>query len=67
MRDLTETAGFKVSETILRLLGTESSGQNKRYVYILYLCRGSHVIPFICKGSHVTHYRKRFFFMYLLA
>jgi hypothetical protein len=31
---LTETTGFKVSETNLRLLGTECSGHNKRYVYI---------------------------------
>jgi ADP-ribose pyrophosphatase YjhB (NUDIX family) len=34
-RTLTETTGVKVSETNLRHLGTaDSSGQNKRYVYI---------------------------------
>jgi hypothetical protein len=40
-RTLTETTGFKVSETNLRLLGTESSGQNKRYVYIACVRPGS--------------------------
>jgi hypothetical protein len=30
----TETTEFKVSETNLRNLGTESSGQNTRYEYI---------------------------------
>jgi hypothetical protein len=30
VRALTETTEFKVSETNLRFLGTESSGQNKR-------------------------------------
>jgi hypothetical protein len=35
VRTLTETTEFnKVSKTNLRLLGTESSAQNKRYVYI---------------------------------
>jgi hypothetical protein len=34
LRTLTGTTGFKVSKTNLRLLGTESSGQNKRNVYI---------------------------------
>jgi hypothetical protein len=33
-RTLTETNGFKVSETNLHLLGPVSSGQNQRYVYI---------------------------------
>jgi hypothetical protein len=33
LRALTETIGLKVCETNLRLLGTESSGQNKRYVF----------------------------------
>jgi hypothetical protein len=41
MRALTETTGFKVNETNLRLLGTESSGQNKRYVYIARVRAGS--------------------------
>ena len=41
VRALTETTGFKVSETNLRLLGTESSGQNKRYVYIARVRPGS--------------------------
>jgi hypothetical protein len=40
-RTLTKTIGFKVSETNLRLLGTESSGQNKRYVYIARVRPGS--------------------------
>jgi hypothetical protein len=40
-RALTETTGFKVSETNLRLSGTESSGQNKRYVYIARVRPGS--------------------------
>jgi hypothetical protein len=38
---LTETTGLKVSETNLRLLGTESSKQNKRYVYIARVRPGS--------------------------
>jgi hypothetical protein len=33
-RTLTETTRFNVSETNLRNLGTQSSGQNERYVYI---------------------------------
>jgi hypothetical protein len=37
-RTLTETTGFKVSETNLRLLGTDSSGQYKRYA-TLYIAR----------------------------
>jgi hypothetical protein len=41
VRALAETAGFKVSETNLRLLGTESSGQSKRYVYIARVRPGS--------------------------
>jgi hypothetical protein len=40
-RTLTETIGFKVREINLRLLGTESSGQNKRYVYIARVRPGS--------------------------
>jgi hypothetical protein len=40
-RAFTETPGFKVSETNLRLLGTESCGQNKRYVYIARVRPGS--------------------------
>jgi hypothetical protein len=41
VRALTETTRFKVSETNLRLLGTESSGQNKRYVNIACVRPGS--------------------------
>jgi hypothetical protein len=41
MRSLTEITGFKVTETNLRLLGTESSGQNKHYVYIARVRPGS--------------------------
>jgi hypothetical protein len=40
-RALTETTGFKVSETNLRLLGAESYAQNKRYVYIARVRPGS--------------------------
>jgi hypothetical protein len=40
-RTLTETIGFRVSETNLRLLGRGSSGQNKRYVYIARVRPGS--------------------------
>jgi hypothetical protein len=40
-RTLTQTTGYKVSEKKLRLLGTESSGQNKRYVYIARVRPGS--------------------------
>jgi hypothetical protein len=40
-RTLTERARFKVRETNLRHLGTESSGQNKRYVYIARVRPGS--------------------------
>jgi hypothetical protein len=40
-RTLTETTEFKVSETNLRLLRTESSGENKRYVYIARIRPGS--------------------------
>jgi hypothetical protein len=38
---LTETTGFKVCERNLRHLGTESSGHNKRYVYIARVPPGS--------------------------
>jgi ADP-ribose pyrophosphatase YjhB (NUDIX family) len=41
VRALTETTGLKMSETNLRLLETESSGQNKRYVYIARVRPGS--------------------------
>jgi hypothetical protein len=41
VRALTETTGFKMSETNLRLLGTESPGQNKRYVYVARVRPGS--------------------------
>jgi hypothetical protein len=41
MRALPKTTRFKVSETNLRLLGTESSGQNKRYLYIARVRPGS--------------------------
>jgi hypothetical protein len=41
VRAPTETTRFKVSETNLRLLETESSGQNKRYVYITRVRPGS--------------------------
>jgi hypothetical protein len=41
VRTLTETTGFKVSETNLRLLGTDFSGQNKRYVFIARVRPGS--------------------------
>jgi hypothetical protein len=40
-RTLTKRVGFKVSETNLHLLGTESSGQNKRYVYVARVRPGS--------------------------
>jgi hypothetical protein len=40
-RTLTETYGLKVSETNLRHLGTESSGQSKCYVYIARVRPGS--------------------------
>jgi hypothetical protein len=40
-RTLTEFIRFKVSETNLRHLGTQSSGQNKRYVYIARVRPGS--------------------------
>jgi hypothetical protein len=41
-RTLRETNGFKVSETNSHHLGTESSGQNKRYVYIARVRPGSY-------------------------
>jgi hypothetical protein len=41
VRALTETTGFKVSETNLPILGTESFGHNKRYVYIARILPGS--------------------------
>jgi hypothetical protein len=41
LRALTETNGFKVSETNLRLLGMESSGHNKRCVYFSRVRPGS--------------------------
>jgi hypothetical protein len=41
VRARTETTGFKVSETNLRHLGTKSSGQNMRYVYIARVRPGS--------------------------
>jgi ADP-ribose pyrophosphatase YjhB (NUDIX family) len=40
-RTLTETIGFKVNETNLRHVETESSRQNKRYVYIAHVQPGS--------------------------
>jgi hypothetical protein len=52
VRALTETTGFKVSETNLRLLGTESSGQNKRYVYIARVRPGA--IPNATSTSQVV-------------
>jgi hypothetical protein len=52
VRALTETTGFKVSETNLRLLGTESSGQNRRYGYIARVRPGS--IPNATSTSRVV-------------
>jgi hypothetical protein len=52
MRTLTETNVFKVSEIHLPILGKESSGQNKRDVYIARVRPGS--IPNATSTSRVV-------------
>jgi hypothetical protein len=37
-RSRTKTTGLKVSETNLRLLGTQSFGHNERLIYIAHVC-----------------------------